>query len=133
MAKQVTKIVKRPSTSRRRVEVSDGVRVIMAGLNPAEKASIEAAFHSLTALRRLPVEAVVESPNGNLYTARVTNDLRLVYRLLPGGPHVIDLLSAGAVRYLVDPRWMVQSAKMRQPKPRKPITAKHTKRAPAGT
>lgn len=108
MAKQVTKIVKKPGGSRRHVEVSDGVRVIMAGLNPAEKAAIEAAFRSATALLGLPVEYIVKAPSGDLRTARVTDDLCLVYRIEPAAVHVTDLLSTGAVRYLIHPGWAVR-------------------------
>lgn len=109
MAKQFIKAAKHPAApSKRRVEVSDGVRVIMNGLNPNEKAAVESAFRSFTALRRLRVAAVVKSPNGDLYTARVTNDLRLVYRLTPSGARVSDLLSAGAVRYLTAPKRVVR-------------------------
>lgn len=109
MAKQVTKIVKQPTGPRRRVEVSDGVRVIMAGLNQAEKAAVETAFRSVTALLGLPVEYIVKAPSGDLRTARVTDDLCLVYRIEPAAVHVTDLLSTGAVRYLIHPGWAVRS------------------------
>ncbi|MCI0700498.1 MAG: hypothetical protein L0241_05395 [Planctomycetia bacterium] len=88
---------------KRTVVVSDGVRVVMAGLSQAEKDAIESAFKSSATLLRLPVEYVVHAQSGDMYTARVTDELRLVYQIQPDRVDVIDLLSAGAVDFLIGP------------------------------
>jgi hypothetical protein len=88
---------------KRTVVVSDGVRNVMAGLTQAEKDTIEAAFKSAAALLRLPVDLVVAASDGDMYTARVTDDLRLIYQIHPDRIEVVLLLSAGAVEYLTRP------------------------------
>lgn len=101
MGKQIAKPgTGRPKRPKRTVEVSDGVRVVMAGLTQAEKDTIEAAFRSAAAIRRLPVELVVRPPDGEkMYTARVTDDLRLIYTIGPERIHVVLLMSAEAIEY----------------------------------
>jgi hypothetical protein len=84
----------------RTVVVYDGVRNVMAGCTPQEKGAIEAALKSADAILGLPVDLVVAAPEGEMYTARVTEDLRLIYRIYPDRLEVVLLLSAGAVAYL---------------------------------
>ncbi len=103
MAKQIVKTVKR---RKREIVVSEGVRIVMAGLSPKDKTAVEASFQTVSALLRLPIEAVVRAPNGDLRTAKVTDELRLIYRVGSERVEVTDLLSAGAVRYLIDPAWL---------------------------
>lgn len=81
--------------------VSDGVRVVMAGLTPVERAAVEAAIQSAQAVSGLPVEHTVRGAGGNLYAARVTPRLRLIYRRAPGRVEVADLLSSGTIDFLL--------------------------------
>ena len=115
MVKQHIKPKKRPAPRpKRTVEVYGFVHSVMAGLSPAERAPIQAALQSAAAIRRLPVVLVVPAPSGNMYTARVTADQRLVYRIEPDRIKVVMLLSAGAVDYLRGTK--VGSGSKRKPK-----------------
>lgn len=112
-----------PPRAKRTLEVSDGVRVVMAGLSPTEKGAVEVALRSPAAVRRLPVEHVARTVGGDVYVARATPRLRLIYRITPQRIEVTDLLNAGAVTFLLRP---TASAKKTQPK-------EHTVRRPTGT
>jgi hypothetical protein len=104
MPKQHIKLGKRPAPRpKQTLEVSDGVRVVMAGLAQNERGAVEAAIESPTTVRRLPVEYVASTTEGDMYAARVTPRLRLIYRLAPYRIEVTDLLNADAVAYLLRP------------------------------
>jgi hypothetical protein len=101
MGKQISKPSpgKKPRP-KRKVVVYDGVRNVMAGYSQSEKEAIEAALKSAAAIRRLPVDLIVEAPDGPMYTARVTDNLRLIYQIHSDRIEVVLLLTAGAVAYL---------------------------------
>lgn len=133
MAKKFTRVAK-PAAGRpkRKVEVSDGVRVVMTGLTLDERNAVLTATRSFAVLRGLPVEALVPSPNGDLYAARVTRDLCLVYRLDADGACVVDLLSVSAIRNLVHPGWLMRPV-AKSPTKKLPARTKAVPKRPAAT
>ncbi len=101
MGKQISKSdAKRKKRPKRTVVVSEAVERVMFGLSQTEKDAIRAALRSAAAIRRLPVALVVAADNGPMYTACVTDDMRLIYQIEPDSIQVVLLLSAGDVDYL---------------------------------
>lgn len=99
MGKSITNPgAERTKRPRRTVEVYDTVYVVLAGLSPVEQETIRAALRSAASIRRLPVTLVVQPEDGEkMYTARVTDDMRLVYTIEPERLTVVLLMSAEAI------------------------------------
>lgn len=99
MGKSIAKPgAERTRRPKRTVEVDDTVYVVLAGLSPGEQETVRAALRSAAAIRRLPVTLVVQPENGEkMYTARVTDDMRLVYTVEPERLTVVLLMSAATI------------------------------------